>query len=784
MKSSVVGPVLTGLILLALFLDRPGSSAGPPWIALGLGGAFTVAAGLMLTRRELPKDAWLPALLFVALLLERGLTAFFSYDLYRSEVNLGGWIIALALYLVVVTGIHSPVQWRYYAATTIGIVLVFSVWAFFSYTPNGSVATFASLDNFAFLPLTGALVCLGMLDGRADWRWWLAGSLQLLAFLLVGGRTASGALLAGALALYTVYRIRFIPPEARRGSLGGGTLLMALIALAVFFVFVRPQLPSLSHAIGEDDADRLRWRRDILWQSVSLVPQRPLVGSGPGTFALAYQSVHDQDSPAPDSPQNDLVESLVECGLLGAVLWSLVLATTFLLTYNRALEVIDPMLPQDWSSVGALGALVAASTFSLLFSVIALPATLCWMALLLALAARSGSTVEPPPQPGKLSLALGAVLVLLGLGLLSFAWRGGLASSEVDRGVQAAKAQKLEEALSALERAARLTPEWWRAHYEKAQVLAITPKGRGEALDELQKARRCSPRELTVLRALAQAHLDNGNPALAAETYELGVRLAPARLELKRGFLNALLQQGSVEQALPIALELYTAGEDVASGLLLTLAGQNPAAAVTILEQSKLSDSDLRGLLEATVTRAREQGQSPKVAPLYSVWLKKHPEDWGTRLTQAQLLLEGGQEGEALTILDGLKAQTPASDPAYPEVLCAWASLKHRQGQTLEARKILEQHIQDNPQRAPVRQLLARILIESGDSDKALGTIDDGLQADPNDSELLVLKAKILLERGMAESALEYANLVLAAQPDNSEAADIRTRAMKSIAVP
>lgn len=794
MKTSAIHLGAAGLVLLAVFLDRPGSMAGPPWVALTACGALTVISGALLSRRGIPREATLPAILFCLLVLQRAITTWFSLDPFRSQTNLCGWVVALGLYLVVITGIQSLADWRRYAAGAIGIILVFSVWAFASYSPNVPVAGFASPDSFAFLPLTSVLLCAGLTQGRDDWRWWLSGAIFVLAFLLVGGRTASGALLAGGLAIIWVYRVRLVPPEARQNSLSGGVLLLALIAMAAFLVFVRPQLPSLSHTIGDADAERLRWRRDVLWQSATLVPSRPLTGSGPGTFSLAFQEVRDQEPEAKSvaSPQNDLMESVVETGIPGALLWGLVLMSTFFLTYSRALEVIDPTLPPDWSTLGALGAIVAASTFSLLFSVISLPATLCWMAALLALAARSGQDTEPPPPPGSFSLLLGVLLALAGLWVLSFGWRGLLASRAIERGTVAADSLLLEKALTDLEQATRHAPNSWRAHYEKARVLRLLAvesgdsTRRNQAIKELEQARRCSPRELPVLALLAAIHLEASDPARAADVYSLGAQWAPSSLGFKRGLLNARLQQGELEAALPVALELYGTGTDKpASIVLLALAMRNQVAiARQLLQKSELSENALMSLLHETEARARQLGLPQTVAPLYSVWLERHPTDWGIQLRQARLLIDGGQESEGTMRVTELKGQVPATDPAAVEILCAWASLVRTRGKAQEARLELEKSLQQDPELILVRGLLARILVEDGESEEALGHIDEGLLRDPDDPELLTLKAKILLERGALDAALEYASLVLATQPDNQEASEIRQQAMKGIGSP
>ncbi len=784
---------VAGLFLLTASLDRPGALTGDPWIALGIGGILTIMTGVLLTRRSLPREVAWPSTLLCLLVLLRAATTWFSLDPYRSQTNLCGWVLALSLYLIVLTGIESLADWRLFTATLTGIVLVLSIWAFLSYSPGGPVATFESPDSFAFLPLTAILLCVGLLQGRGDWLCWLAGGLFLLTFLLVGGRTATGALLAGALALVWVYRVRLTPPEARPGSPGGGVLLLGLLVLAIFLVFVRPQLPSLSHTIGDADAERLRWRRDILWQSVTLVPSRPMTGSGPGSFSLAFQEVPGQepDAKPATSPQNDLIESVVETGIPGAILWGLVLVTTFFLTYTRALEVVDPALPPDWSSLGALGALTSASVFSLLFSVISLPATLLWMVTVLALAARSGRCTEPALGSRRAALLVGMLLSLAGLWVLSFSWRSVLASGEVERGTRATQSLLLEEALKELDQATRHAPDWWRAHYEKARALRLLaaesgdPAGLKQAIEELEQAHRCSPRELSVLALLGSVHLEASDPARAAEIYTLGARWAPASLGFKRGVLNARLQQGELEQALRVALELYGAGGDKpASVVLLALTTRDQSAAVRLLRQAELSQAGLMDLLQATESRARQVGLSQIVAPLYSVWLEKHPDDWSIQLRQARLLIDGGLENEGFMKVAELKREVPADDPAAVEVLCSWAELVRARGQSAEARTDLEKRLREDSEQTPVRRLLTRILIEDGESDKALTLIDEGLLTDPNDPELLVLKARILLDRGALDAALEYASLVLAAQPNNHEAAEIRQKAMKGISSP
>lgn len=777
-------------VLLVALLDRPGSPAGPPWLALGVGGGLATITGVLLTRRGLARETvWLTSLLCL-LVAQRAVVSWLSLEPYASLVNLSGWVVALALYLTLLAGVQNSDDWRRFAGAAIMLALALSVWAFGSYAPNGPVASFANPDTLALIPLTSAFLCIGMLGGRADWVWWLLAAFLILAFLLVGGRTASGALLAGALTVFWLQRVRLTPPEAREGSLSGGVLFVGLAVLALFFVFVRPQLPSFAHVVGASDAERLRERRDVLWQAAALTTQRPLTGSGPGTFALAFQALQENEPEVVDSSQNDLMDLAVESGLLGSILWAWLLVATFFTAYTRALDVPDPSLPLDWSSVGALGALVVATTFSLLFSVVATPATLCWMATLLALAARSGQNAGAPPVKGPAPVALGLVLALAGLWVVSFSWRGGAAARECDRGERAAQALLLEESLAASRNATSLAPGWWVPHYQAARALRLLalesgdPSLRTQAFDELQRARSCSPRELRILSLLAELSLEGSELERAARAYTDGLELAPGRRDFWRGLLGVRLQLAQLEEALPIALRLYADDPGVlvvASRVLLALSVRNPSQAARLLAQSELSDEQLEELLERTEASARPLALHAVAAALYAVWLDRHANDWSTRLRQARLLLEGGQKEAGAFAVSELRRLVPPQDPAAVEVLCTWAALASERGQGREVRSELQDYLQQNPTSLPVRRLLARLLLDSGDSEAAVAQIDEGLLADPDEPELLILKARILFERGSLDAALEYTGLVLAAHPENQEAAALREKVLRKI---
>lgn len=384
-------------------------------------------------------------------------------------------------------------------------------------------------------------------------------------------------------------------------SRGGSLILIAMLVLVFVLLQIRGQrrrlhaLPSrvavvllmttlaVGFSYGVDallerfdtleESDRLQVYRDTL----QMIADHPWAGVGPGMFGYdfrAYQTVRlrQQYSQA----HNDYLQVAAEWGLpLAIVFWSLVLwifARAVRLFLSRA---------SPWRQGVGLGC--AAAIFSLLLHSLVdfnlqIPANLAVFSAILGL----GLTAEPgrqwqptttlPEAPARPSWGPRLLLtVLLPLALLAAVWRivPRMLATQIAAGAQAPAAleraarwdpqnpdypyllgryyrdlselRDLEAATRHSERAARLAPSSWRAHWQLAQLYELLGQG-DRAEQELLQATSLSPRDPTMQWRLANLYLRAGD--LERMAPPLRVALAGDR-SLLRPALSLLTKSGT-----------------------------------------------------------------------------------------------------------------------------------------------------------------------------------------------------------------------------------------------
>ena len=342
-----------------------------------------------------------------------------TYEQWRVSTTVGNPIFAGSyLILVLPVTLAALLEWRG-RPTPAGVW-----WRRLRLALYGS----AALLQLTVLALTGS---------RGPW---LGGAAGLVAFALLGAalgrrrRLAAAALALGAagLAFVVVLNIPGGPLERARqtrllGRLGhildtqgaynpGDRARVRVWEGAVALAWPRPPLPL---PVGEDPRGALR----------------PLIGYGPETLQAAFGAVYDAEfarlerrnpdvsdygvstfyTRVPDRSHNELLDSLVTGGVLGAVA-HLVLAAAIQVFGLRALGLLATRtdrlrLAAFGLAGGTLGALAAGVALSRASVGVGLPLGLVagWMAYVMWCAFRTGDGGVPRPSP--LQVALLAALV-------------------------------------------------------------------------------------------------------------------------------------------------------------------------------------------------------------------------------------------------------------------------------------------------------------------------------------------------------------------------------------
>jgi hypothetical protein len=193
--------------------------------------------------------------------------------------------------------------------------------------------------------------------------------------------------------------------------------------------------------------NRLQWWRE----AVDIAADRPVGGSGAGTFALARRRYRESATPVTE-PHSVPLQLLADLGVVGLVL-GLAVVGGAVVGVRRALRLVSGR--EDRGAVAALACLVLAYgahalvDYDLDFVAVTAPALLALGALLAVGRPRAALRAGVPGLVAVGALAAGAALAVA---------LPALASHEVDRAFAAIDAGRLDDAVRVADRARRLNP--------------------------------------------------------------------------------------------------------------------------------------------------------------------------------------------------------------------------------------------------------------------------------------------------------------------------------------
>lgn len=312
--------------------------------------------------------------------------------------------------------------------------------------------------------------------------------------------------------------------------------------------------------------------RSYTWQgTVALIKANPLLGTGLGSYELAYPRYAITAYTA--HAHNSLLQWTSDTGLPGALflLTALAAATAFgfnVLRLRRAAlseteneetaagtttEAGDALSSEPALLLAALlGALVASAIKTFLDSdwfIVGTGLTLCAVVVLLVGLARDiAPLAAQTPRP--LSRSFLAACVLPALFLL---WRGGgvfLAHIDVAQGAQALQDQRPQEALDDFRQAADADPYDPTLHLTLAELYGGMQRP-DEQRKEIQTAIRVAPVAKAYYR-LGQLEDRLNQPVQAAAAYQKARSLDPHNLQTLHRLADALSKAGRVDEAVAV----------------------------------------------------------------------------------------------------------------------------------------------------------------------------------------------------------------------------------------
>jgi O-antigen ligase len=288
------------------------------WLVLLLVVAWAVrrAHGPLHERRRLLTTTF-PAGVFALLLL---LSAALHPNGYAGGVAVGRYVELLVVLLVLADTLSGPLAPRRAAQCYVGSCVLAAVCGIITATLSEShrvVGPLALADDLAF-SLLAAVALLGTIRRRTSQpTWWVWAATAVLLLALVGTRSRATIL---ALLVMLVISV-----ATRMISLRYAGAMLVLVATVIAFV-----LAVLPHPIGDAISDPQRYaetkiqeRNDVRQAAFAMTRDHPVLGVGPGSFALYNQDYRDEgEKPTDldvDVAYSSVLEVSAELGTLGVL---------------------------------------------------------------------------------------------------------------------------------------------------------------------------------------------------------------------------------------------------------------------------------------------------------------------------------------------------------------------------------------------------------------------------------------------------------------------------------
>jgi tetratricopeptide (TPR) repeat protein len=368
--------------------------------------------------------------------------------------------------------------------------------------------------------------------------------------------------------------------------------------------------------------------------------------------------------------------------------------------------------------------------------------------LLQRLTAQIGDLIEATPlaEPSRSQLRRAELLIQNGQAADALLvlhdveqYNPGLWRTALLTGLAHESLSQYDAALRSLDAATRIRDSVpGRAALARVQIARGNPEAAASHLDEALRRRPNDLERLELLRALADLHEANAEPARAIPALLQAYRLAPEEVPLAMRLASALVRDNDLDRAIgvldaqlqhiaahatpgsantPAATPLDEVRHQLASALLTRRSGSDLTRASVLLRQiiqSQPNDSNaLQDLAECHVL----QNDGASALPLLLQALSIAPPQQHARLHRmvGQVYLLAGQRAQAL---DSLRAASALHDGD------------------------LHTH-----------RLYARTALHEGSPNEALDAANDGLQDSPGDRELAGLRGRALLELGRIDEA-------------------------------
>lgn len=738
--------------------EHPGLSATPPWITLVTGSVLTGLLALRLLVLPLPLPRW--SVFIVGLLVWSLCCHGEALSPFLSRQALANWAVFGGLLLALQSVQRNESNGRLLAWWMLALAAVLCALGAGPLRSADShlKATFTNPDCFSLLPFSASLLALGLAaspshSGRGRVGWPLLAVVLLLAGLYTGSRAGLVGWVVGFLS-FLVFRLR--AAGARRVALP--LLLLGLAALGVLLV-AGGSIPVVQRAqmfLTGRDPDASLSRFNVLVYGLRSWWRSPLLGAGPGCFALAYQ----QDRPPGgldafmNVAHNDFMQWLVETGWPGLLLWIGVAAVPLAEGSGGARGGL-------WA--GACSAALCALTYSTLNVAAPVLADLLWLGALLGVV---HLTRPRAAELGKrVSVLAGLVLLVCVAGALPFSYRTARVAQLKRLADDAQKQLDWEGAFGQLEQASALQPGNADLRLQMGQLAQHAYLFSGDAKwltaeeDQLMQASQKNPSDVRVLMQLAAFYGAQQRHQDAREVLDRANRLASYSHDLQRARAWNQVLLGEFDQA----LKTLSRPDLIDSGGLAELVAlnemQKPGSADLLLRQVPAQQRKVTVQLLARASRvAAQTGKFEVSLRLLRSALKLQKNNSELQLQLAEVLNSSGQSAAAVEILEKLRSRSlkeEIPDELDRRVWQRWTEARLKLGPRSAVARGLEDFLAKEPRETWARVLLSQLLEEAGRRGDARAALRDGLNYDV-DGSLRVALGDLYHKHRLDEVARSY----------------------------
>lgn len=785
-----------GLAATSLFF-HPGVSAAPPAPVLVAGGVVALLAAALAFRLPANRSLAFTALCWLALLAWGAASSSSSMDRYLSQVTLISWVGGLGILLAV--GLGTPVArfWRAAAALLMLAATGLAILGLATMLPDAAeslqagkglprlAATFTNPDCLSAVLAVAALLAAGLAgsaQGPIVLPVYLCSGILLVSIVLTGSRAGMLGVAVG----YATYGLLLLLRGDEKGRRGAALGLGAPILLGLLLMVTQVLHPALgrwSLLMSEEGQQGVQMRLTVARLAPALALERPVLGSGPGTFHLAFQEHRPPGLRAyVNVAHNDYVQVLVDTGLPGLVLF---LAALGLPMYRAATCALRGPFPPE--AAAAAGAAVAMAVYALLNFALPVPADLFWWCAALALCLSDPLSSRRPRGAPALAVAPAALmLAVAGVGALVVGTRmtsASLSAAEAERLTRTLRWEQAAVAANGALEQEPLNPEHHlrlAALEERQARLSGDPKLLKSALAHVQAAHDLTPANVPISLELSRLRRENGDLE-GAESLLLGMReSAPNDLRVDAVLAEVYLRHGRIPDAADCLWRSSTVSRDVAAKLAVlidVLEELKPGSGADLIRRwAQDRREDALQVLEATVTQMQRRDKPKAREAMLALRVELDPQNLCAALEQAELALTRGEKERGRQLLSKALAlegvEGEANAVCYRQALERWVAVGIEDGKFAELERTLKDKIQAQPWEGWLSVQLCDVYTAQGNEEAASKVLQEGLSRRATDPSLLARLGQLYESRGVPETAIRYYKDALRADPGNSRIAE------------